>query len=127
MLFVCLIYTNNIMSSKIVKLNEFFDRSILTRSAIENLFNFVKTGLNEVVLDFADIYLISASASHQVILEIRELEKNDIPVNLINIDKNVERMLNLSKTDRKNILTVQSIEHYNIQSSDDLNKLLLSI
>jgi anti-anti-sigma regulatory factor len=115
------------MNSKVVKFSEFFDRSISTRSAIENLFNFDKAGLKEVVLDFADIYLISASASHQVILEIRELEKKDITVNLINIDKNVGRMLDLSKTDRKNILTVQSIEHINIQSSSDLNKLLLSV
>ncbi|MCJ7447601.1 MAG: STAS domain-containing protein [Bacteroidales bacterium] len=114
------------MNSKIVRLNEFFDRSISTRSAIENLFNFDKTGFNEIVLDFTDIYLISASASHQIILETRKLEKSGIPVNLFNLDSNVRWMLELSKTDRKNILTVQNIEHYNIQSSVDLNKLLLS-
>lgn len=115
------------MKCYVVKFNEFFDRSIATRIAVENLFLFDKTDINEIVLDFKDIYLISASASHQVIMEIRNLEKTNIQVSMINLNENVEKMLELAKTDRKNIMTVQDIGFLKIKNHSDLNSFLLSV
>ena len=110
-----------------IKFNEFFDRSISTRTAIESLFTFDKTDIEEVVLDFLDIVLISASAAHQIILEVKKLEVMHIKVNMINLSNHINKMLELSKTDRKNILTVQRFEHYTAKNKSELNTFLLSI
>ena len=115
------------MKTKVVKLSSFFDRSISTRVAIENLFSFDNKGTNEIVLDFKNIYFISSSASHQLIIEAGELEKKGITVSFKNIENNIDRMLELSKTDRKNIFTVQNIEHLKVRSDKELNRLLLSL
>ena len=109
-----------------IKFNELFDRSISTRSAIENLFSIDKTGIEEVVLDFTDISLISASAAHQIIIESKRLEEDHIQVNMINLNEHVNRMLELSKTDRKNILTVQRFECFTPKTTSDLSTFLLS-
>jgi hypothetical protein len=109
-----------------IKFRNFFDRSISTRSAIESLFSFDKTGIDEVNLDFADIILISASAAHQIVLEIKRLEVSHIQVNKINLDNHINRMLELSKTDRKNLLTVQTFERFKVKTASDFNSFLLS-
>jgi anti-anti-sigma regulatory factor len=109
-----------------IRFNDFFDRSISTRSAIENIFAFDKTGLDEIILDFSDIVLISASAAHQIIIETRKLESEKIKVNLINLDNHIYKMLELSKTDRKNIMTVQNFEKLTATRTSDLSRFLLS-
>ena len=107
-------------------LNEHFVRSISTRSAVRKIFDFDKSGLEEVIIDFSDIYLISSTASHQFILEIRKLEEENIPVNINHTRKNVKKMLELAKTDRKNIFTVQNIKRTQVMSDDDLSAILLN-
>lgn len=109
-----------------IRFNEFFDRSISTRSAIVSLFNFDRSIIEEVVLDFSEISLISASAAHQIIIEARKLEESSIRISMINLDDHVKRMLELSRTDRKNILTVQNFERFNLRTTSEINKFLLS-
>lgn len=115
------------MKSIIVNLKSHFDRSISTRVAVQNLFRFDKRDIEEVVVDFSEIHFVSSSASHQFHLEIKELEKNNIKVSVINVLSDVERMLELAKTDRKNIFTVQDVQHFNITSDKDLSTLLLQV
>jgi anti-anti-sigma regulatory factor len=110
-----------------IKFNEFFDRSISTRTAIESLFTFDNTDVEEVILDFLDMVLISASAAHQIIIEVKKLELKHIKVTMINLSNHINRMLELSKTDRKNILTVQSFERFTAKNKSDLNRFLLSV
>lgn len=114
------------MRSFKIMFNEFFDRSISTRSAIENIFCFDIADISEVILDFTEINLISASAAHQIIIETRKLEDINIQVNMINLHNHVKRMLELSKTDRKNILTLPHFKRYKLKNSEEINKFLLS-
>jgi anti-anti-sigma regulatory factor len=115
------------MKTTIVKLNLHFDRSISTRVAIQNLFCFDKNGIEEIIFDFSDIHFISSSASHQFVIEIKELEKQNISVSYSNISEDIEKMLCLAKTDRKNIFTVQEVKHLNVLSNKDLSSLLLEV
>ena len=115
------------METSIVQLSSHFERSISTRAAVQNLFTFDKKRINEVIVDFSEIHLISSSASHQFILEIRDLEKQNISVTLINVANDINRMLELAKTDRKNIFTVQNVKHLNVKSDKDLSTLLLEV
>lgn len=115
------------MKTIIVQLISHFDRSISTRAAVQNLFSFDKRGVEEIVFDFSGIHFISSSASHQFILEVRELAKHNISVSYTNISSDVERMLELAKTDRKNIFTVQNVRHFNVLSNKDLSNFLLGV
>jgi len=115
------------MKTKVIKLNSYFDKSISTRAAIKNLFIFSKKGIGEVIIDFDKISFISSSASHQLTLEIRDCEQNNISVALLNVNENIDRMIELSKTDRKNIFTVQKLEHLQVRSDQDIANLLLGV
>jgi len=112
------------MKSELIILSSKFNRSISTRAAIENLFKNLIA--DEVVIDFSDIYYISGSAAHQIITEIKFLEKKNVKVSCEHMNDDVSRMLELSKTDRKNIFTVPSfIKHSVVRSESDLSELLL--
>jgi anti-anti-sigma regulatory factor len=107
---------------KIILSNK-FNRSVSTRAAVENLFKDLIA--EEVVIDFSDIYFISSSAAHQMITEIKLLAKKNVKVSCENTNADVSRMLELSKSDRKNIFTVTPrIKHYVVKSESDLSKLL---
>jgi len=110
-----------------IKLNEHFNRSISTRFAVRNIFNFNKSEVEEVIIDFSKIHIISSSASHQFILESRELEKKNIQVSFTNTTKDIEKMLELAKTDRKNIFTVQNLKYVNVSSNEDITSILLEM
>lgn len=115
------------MKTKVIKLSSYFDRSISTRAAIRNLFIFSKKGIGEVVINFHNISFISSSASHQLTLEINDFEQNGIHVTISNVGENIGKMIELSKTDRKNIFTVQNMEQVQVRSEQDLAKLLLGV
>jgi anti-anti-sigma regulatory factor len=112
------------MKSKNIILSKTFDGSISTRAAIENIFKDIIA--DEVVIDFLDIYFISSSAAHQIVMEVRDLEKKKVKVVTVNMDEDVYKMLELAKTDRKNIFTVLPIiKHCTINSENDLSKFLI--
>ena len=113
------------MKTIIVQLSLHFDRSISTRVAVQNLFSFDKRGVMEIVFDFSDIHFISSTASHQFVMEVKELEKQNISVSYTNISDDVKKMFCLAKTDRKNIFTIQDVQHINVLSNKDLSSLLL--
>lgn len=117
--------TKSKMATLKIILSTKFDRSISTRSAIEELFK--NLSVTEMILDFSDIDFISSSASHQLNLEIARLSKNGICVDLENLNENVKRMLELTKKDRSNIFTVSSFKHSVIRNSRDLDQLLFSV
>lgn len=105
-------------------LSEKFNNSISTRIAVENLFKNIKT--DELIIDFSDISFISSSAAHQMVIEIRLLEQRNINVKCENMNPDVSRMIELSKTDRKNLFTtIPSIKHSIINSNLDLSRLFL--
>jgi len=102
-------------------LSEKFNNSISTRIAVENLLKNIKT--DEL---FSDISFISSSAAHQMVIEIRLLEQRNINVKCENMNPDVSRMIELSKTDRKNLFTtIPSIKHSIINSNLDLSRLFL--
>lgn len=105
-------------------LSEKFSNSISTRTAVENLFKNLIA--DELIIDFSDINFISSSAAHQVVIEIKRLEDRKISVKCENLNSDVCRMMELSKTDRKNLFTLTPfIKHSVINSELDLEKLLL--
>ncbi len=105
-------------------LSEKFNNSISTRIAVENLLKNIKT--DELIIDFSDISFISSSAAHQMVIEIRLLEQRNINVKCENMNPDVSRMIELSKTDRKNLFTtIPSIKHSIINSNLDLSRLFL--
>lgn len=105
-------------------LSEKFNNSISTRIAVENLLKNIKT--DELIIDFSDISFISSSAAHQMVIEIRLLEQRNINVKCENMNPDVSRMIELSKTDRKNLFTtIPSIKHSVINSNLDLSRLFL--
>jgi len=104
-------------------LSEKFNNSISTRIAVENLLKNIKT--DELIID-SDISFISSSAAHQMVIEIRLLEQRNINVKCENMNPDVSRMIELSKTDRKNLFTtIPSIKHSIINSNLDLSRLFL--
>ena len=113
------------MRALTIKLRLYFDHSISTRVAVQNLFLFDITKIEEVILDFSSIQFISSSASHQFSLEIKKLQKQNITITFSNVVDNVEKMLELAKTDRKNIFTVQEIKHQTVTTEEDLLEFLL--
>lgn len=105
-------------------LSEKFNNSISTRIAVENLLKNIKT--DELIIDFSDISFISSSAAHQMVIEIRLLEQRNINVKCENMNPDVSRMIELSKTDRKNLFTtIPAIKHSVINSNLDLSRLFL--
>jgi len=115
------------MKSIIVNLKSYFDHSISTRVAVQNLFRFENSEAEEIIFDFPGISFVSSSASHQFCLEVKKLVSQDKSVSFVNVISDVEKMLELAKTDRKNIFTVQKVEHLNIKSENDLSELLLQV
>lgn len=115
------------MKKVIVQMSSHFNMTVSTRAAVQNLFKLSKRKIDELIFDFSGIQFISSSASHQFVLEVRELEKQSIPVTIINMNKDIETMLELAKTDRKNIFTIQNIKHLNVTSKKDLSNLLLEV
>lgn len=112
------------MKSEVFILSNKFDRSISTRVAVENLFKSLTA--DELVIDFTNICFISASAAHQMVIEIKLLDKKNVNVTCENMNYNISKMLELAKTDRKNIFTVTpQMKHTVIRSESDLSKLLL--
>lgn len=63
------------MKTMIVDLKSYFDRSISTRVAVQNLFRFDRRDVEEVVIDFSEIHFVSGSASHQFYLEVKNLRR----------------------------------------------------
>lgn len=105
-------------------LSKIFNSSISTRAAVENLFKDIDA--DEVVIDFLDISFISSSAAHQMVTEIKYLEKRQVKVYCENRAKDVFKMMELAKSDRKNIFTVvPHIKHHTIRTENDLSKFLL--
>jgi anti-anti-sigma regulatory factor len=112
------------MKKEVIILSNKFDRSISTRAAVKNLFKDIKP--DELVIDFSSICFISSSAAHQMVIEIKRFEERNISVTCENVNVDVSRMMELAKTDRKNLFTMAPvINHYVIQSEKDLSKLLL--
>ena len=105
-------------------MNKKFDKIISTRAAIDKLFDFDYSNLNEIYIDFSDIAFISSSAAHQLVLKERELAKKSVQVIFLNIDDEVQRMINIARTDRKNIFTTQPVEIVDNISEKELDELL---
>ena len=49
-------------------MNKKFEKTISTRAAIDEVFSFDLSNLEEISIDFADISFISSSAAHQLVL-----------------------------------------------------------
>ena len=113
------------METKYLILKNKFDKIISTRAAVKNLFDLNFSTLEEFNIDFSDIVFISSSAAHQLVMELRKLESLDIEVNILNINKDVQRMINIAKTDRKNIFTTQPIEVLDTPNEKELDEFLL--
>jgi anti-anti-sigma regulatory factor len=114
------------MKSVKIKLSNKFNRSISTRIAVENLFKDIYA--EEIIIDFSDIYFISSSAAHQMVIEVKRLEKQNVKVNIENMTDDVFKMLELAKTDRKNIFTIKPfLKHYVISSGNDLSGLSFDV
>lgn len=114
------------MKSARIILSSKFTRSVSTRAAIENLFKDLIA--DEIVIDFSDIHFISSSAAHQMVTEIKLLEKKNVKVICENTTEDVSKMLELAKTDRKNIFTVTPlIKHYVVRSESDLLELFSGV
>ncbi len=112
------------MESTRIILSRKFNRIVSTRVAIENLFKDLKG--NEIIIDFSDIHFISSSAAHQIVTEIKRYEKQNITVTCEKMNKDVFRMLELAKTDRKNIFTFTPIiKHQVVRTESELYKTLL--
>ncbi|MBA7525002.1 hypothetical protein ES705_17147 [subsurface metagenome] len=113
------------MKTREIILKEKFAHNISTRAAIENIFNFSTNYLELVIIDFSEINFISSSAAHQIVIEMKALKKLSIELNFINTSDNVQRMINLAKTDRKNIFTTHEISVHYATNESDLEKLFL--
>ena len=112
------------MKTKKIKLHKKFDNIISTRAAIDEVFSSDTRKLEEIYIDFSEISFISSSAAHQLVLKMREYEKKNIQVTLLNMKEEVERMINIAKTDRKNIFTSQPVEVVEVISEEELEDLL---
>jgi anti-anti-sigma regulatory factor len=111
--------TNVILSDK-------FERIVSTRVAVENLFKDIHSC--NVIIDFLDIQFISSSAAHQMVLEIKRLEKEKSAVTCVNMNKDVYKMVELAKTDRKNLFTLEPLLKHNVINSEkDLKHFNLEI
>lgn len=104
------------MKSVRIILSSKFSRCVSTRAAVENLFKELLA--DEIAIDFSDIHFISSSAAHQMVTEIRLLERKNVKVICENTMEDVSRMLELAKTDRKNIFTVTPFMKHNVVRSD---------
>lgn len=113
------------MKTKIVSLRKYFSNSISTRAAIENIFDFNLSNLKSITYDFTEINFISSSAAHQFVLELEKIDSNRIEVTLTNIVDDVQKMLDLSRSDRKNLFTTQKIDFVTVTSNKDLESILL--
>jgi len=111
------------MKTKDLILHEKFNNIISTRDAIRNLFNFMNASFDELVIDFSGISFISSSAAHQLVLEIRDLNKYRTEVTFINICDDVKRMIDLAKTDRKNVFTTKPISVHTVTNNAELDYL----
>jgi anti-anti-sigma factor len=108
------------MKTKMIILKEKFSHIISTRVAVENLFKFNAKSFTEIIIDFNEINFISSSAAHQVVIEMKTLKDLEVEVNIINVNDDVLRMINLAKTDRKNIFTTQKVSVCNALNKSDL-------
>ncbi len=107
-------------------LSEKFSNSISTRSAVRAIFSSIEPVYDKIIVDFNGIDFISSSASHQFKLEADKLYSIGKELECVNASKNISRMLDLSKKDRKNIFTIKDITHHEITNMEDLEGLLLS-
>lgn len=113
------------MKTRNLILQEKFANIISSRVAVRNIFDFLNRSLEQVIVDFNDISFISSSAAHQIVIEVRALNDQNTEVIFINISDDVQRMINLAKTDRKNIFTTESVKVYNATTESDLKYLFL--
>ena len=112
------------MKIRRLELKDKYVNMISSRVSVKNLFQFDAENLEELTIDFSNIFFISSSAAHQFVIEINELHKNAVDVQLINIVADVKRMIDLAGTDRKNIFTTQPVEIIRAANEKELNKLL---
>ena len=109
-------------------LSETLKESILSRSAIINLFNHIDTGkIQAIEVDFDDISFISRSASHQLLIEERELEKKHIEVNFIKMTTEVKKMIETVKKSLSKPKEIPQIHQIRFSSQKKLEKYLLQV
>jgi anti-anti-sigma regulatory factor len=113
------------MKSLIINLRSKFSDSISTRAAVRNLFKEEYKSYENIIIDFKEIEFISSSSSHQFKLEKDKLASIGITLEYINISNDISRMLDLAKTDRKNIFTLQDVTYHTASNMEEIETLLL--
>ena len=113
------------MKSLIINLRSKFSDSISTRAAVRNLFKEEYKTYEKIIIDFKKIEFISSTASHQFKLENDKLASIGIALEYINMSDDISRMLDLSKSDRKNIFTLQDAAYHTASSIEEIESLLL--
>jgi anti-anti-sigma regulatory factor len=104
---------------EIIALSSIYETTISSRSSISILLKKFKTSHNlNIVFDFYGIYFMSRSSAQQLMLEKKELEKNNIKISFINITPNVNKILEVAehKLDR----TILNMVVKDIQSTEEL-------
>ena len=80
--------------AKVIFLNEFFDRQIVTRRAMSNFFDSIsQTYEKEIVLDFKNIDFVSRSCADEYLKRKLNSKKE---IKEINMSSNVRAMLSLA-------------------------------
>ncbi len=82
--------------SKTIYLANHFSRNLAFRNTVRNLFHLInESDLDEVILNFQDVEIISRSFAHEILVSLRETEKK---VLIENLPPNVQRMFDLVKS-----------------------------
>jgi predicted Zn-ribbon and HTH transcriptional regulator len=107
---------------KVIKLSDYFDSNIITRTAISKVFDeVVSKDTNSIYLDFKSINFISRSAAHELLTRIRRENKRGYFFQNINVNANISYMFSTvlksmkNKDINNNIVTV-----YNLTNEDEL-------
>ena len=111
-----------------ITLSETLKESILSRSAIINLFSHIDTRkVQSVDVDFENITFVSRSASHQLIIEKRELEKENVEVAFVKMSTEVKKMIEVVKKSLDKPKEVPHIHQVHFSSQKKLQKYLLQV
>ena len=73
-----------------------FSRNLAFRDSVRNLFSFINNSdLDEIILNFQDVELISRSFAHEILVNIRETDKKVI---IECIPPEIQQMLDLVRS-----------------------------
>ncbi len=112
-----------------IRLYDHYHNSVISRAAINNLFDVDLENLHSINIDFKDISFISRSAAHQLMIQKRLLSEKNIKITFSNLSPKVEETLNIVEKDAQNQRHKNSsnLEKVPIRNQDELHKFLMEI